>query len=651
MRMRLQALLLAAAVMGGCGGGDGPGAEEPAAAARSLPGMDAASVTCVHQGDGREFNVGGPVPAPRRVSKINDVPWENLVPGDTVRIHHKPAPYAERLALIRSGTATQPIRICGVPGPQGERPAITGIEATTRTTAPFRDHTVGALQEYGVVTISGEDFGSRIEHVVLEGLRIGDTKTGPGRRDVVKDNAFFTDASGVRRRYDTDAACIRLRQAQNIRIRNNEITNCADGIFAGSVPDTENHIIRNLTVHGNYLHDNGIIDEEGRHQMYLQGIDITVQFNYFGPVRTRPEGAAAGNQLKMRTAGLVVRYNYMQNGARALDLVEPEEHISFIAPWQYARLRAQYLACRHQGCLGLPPAELEAYDARQQQDWIKFQDAYVYGNLLHAIGNDGSPTPVPSNMVHYGFDNSQHDRQPGTLWFFHNTVLWQTDRSSLSVARLFDYGSDFGDAGYYNYSPALRNVGQKLHYITDSSGDTCQTLASGCTDWGPMLQTRYHDFGRMRAFNNALVRRPFSSAHASDFEWTRNRWDKLDITGPMWITAGWDKDTDGDNNGGGFGHRTLPAAHVYPESAHAQAGNSGHHVTGIDHVIAGKGVPIDVATFAPHATSPLRGAAANLPPGLPAKHRPQFSVRLDASRPHAVVAVPRLEWSSLGAFE
>lgn len=671
MRSMVLAALVAVAAAG-CGGGGGgvPGSPAPGDGGQTpppgggvpvpvpplppapLPEAPAPilEVNCVHAGGAgtKEINVGGPAGSPNRVDNIVDVAWEALNPGDTVRIHWRDTAYAERIALFRSGTAAQPVRVCGVPGGADglQRPHITGIDAKTRTSAAHTQGTVRDLAPYGIVTISGRNFESRVEHVILENLRIGDTKTGDGVADNDAHDASFTDGAGNVRKYNGSAACIRMRQAHHITIRSNEIVNCADGIFAGSLPDSDNHIIRNLVVEGNYLHGSSMIGEEGRHQAYLQGIDITVQFNYFGRVRTNASGIAGGNQLKMRAAGLVVRYNYIRNGARALDLVEAEEHISHIAPWAYAELRERYLGCQQDGCLKLDAAQLAQYDARQQQAWAKYQAGYVYGNLLHATAVGGQ-NRVPTNLVHYGFDNSQHDRQPGTLWFFHNTVLWETNRGNQSVVRLFDYGSDFGDGGYYGYSPALKNVGGQLHYITDADGHTCQTLAAGCTDWGPMLQTTIDQFGRMRAFNNALVRTSATAGqNPSDFEFTRFFWDKLDMTGPMWITAGWEVDNGGDDNGGGFGHRLLPENNVYA------GGNAAHHVTGVASVVTGAALPIDRATFAPVNGSPLRNAAGPWPAGeLADALKPAFNVTVDPAAVGRLVVTPRAALTTIGASQ
>jgi hypothetical protein len=613
-------------------------------------------VDCTHKGGAgtKEYNVGGPALGANRVDKIIDVAWESLNPGDTVRIHYRDTAYAEKLVLFRSGAEGMPIRVCGVLGGVDgkQRPTITGVDALTRTAASFKSQltfVANSLQPYGVVVIAANDFDKHVEHLVIENLSIGDTKTGPGRENVVADDAFFTNAQGQRGRFDNAAACFRMRQAQHITLRANEIKNCGDGVFAGSLPDNEHHMIRHLLLEGNYIHGNGIIGDESRHQAYLQGTDIVAQFNVFGtPREAAGVGAMSGNQLKTRAAGLVVAYNYFENGARVLDLVEAQEHISMLAPWQYARWRAAYLGCQSSGCLKLSAAELVAYDKRQQEDWAKYQTGiYVYGNLLHVVGKNGTDRNLPTNLTHYGFDNTQHDRQPGVFWFYNNTVLVQTDIDNQDVVRLFDYGSDFGDGGFYGYSPSLTNVGNELHYITLETDDkTCQTPRSDCTDWGKMQQNVQAEFGRMRAFNNAIVFKPLPGAtRASDFEFTRNYWDQLELVGPMWLSDGWDKDHSSSESGGAYGHRALPDANVYP------GGNAAHHVTGSSNVVSANGVPIDPATFAPTAQSPLLNAGGPFDARLAGSLKPVFSVTLDPAQKGRLIITPRTSLSTIGAVQ
>jgi len=62
---------------------------------------------------------------------IAEVPWATLQPGDRVLIYWKATPYKEKWVICRQGTASQPIAIEGVLGPNGERPVIDGNGATT----------------------------------------------------------------------------------------------------------------------------------------------------------------------------------------------------------------------------------------------------------------------------------------------------------------------------------------------------------------------------------------------------------------------------------------------------------------------------------------------------------------------------------------
>ena len=649
--MRMSSAVVLMALLAACGGGGGGGGNAgggsgspPAARVFDSSSPPIVPIDCTHQGVGREFNVGGPSGSANRVENINDVAFDKLEPGDTVRIHWRPKPYAERLVIFRSGTEASPIKICGVRGgPKNSRPIITGFDAISPTAAVFNDGSIGFLQPYGIVTISGEEWGQRVEHVSVEGLRVGDTRT--------ETNAVpeFVSATGERMKYSSAAACFRIQQAKHITLRGNEITNCSDGVFAGSKAESESHLVRNLVLEGNYLHGNAVIGDESRHQAYLQGMDFTVQGNYFGPVRSMPGiGVAMGNQLKTRVAGLVVRYNYFINGARMLDIVEAEEHIAMLAPWLYAEHSANYLGCQRSGCLRLSPEELAEYDQRQREDWLKYQTAHVYGNLMHVKGrDDGVTTYLPTNLVHYCFDNSQHDRQAGVLWFFHNTVLWETDRDNFSEVRLFDCGSDFGDGGYYGLNPSLKNVGDKLHYLTRNNGNVCQQPEDGCTDWGPMQQTVQEEFGRMRAFNNALIRKSFTpEAEFSETQLTRYLWDQLELVGANFITEGWDVDlVPDDGSGGGYGQRPLPATHVY------EGGNAAHHVTGVENVFTGVEVPINIDTFAPVPGGKLKGRATLFDDGVDEDlHTPRLAPQL-GRLPGQLLLKPRNAWSTVGAIE
>jgi hypothetical protein len=68
------------------------------------------------------------------LANVGDVPWESLMPGDTVQIHWRATPYREKWVISRAGTAAQPITVRGIPDGSGNLPVISGDGATTRTT-------------------------------------------------------------------------------------------------------------------------------------------------------------------------------------------------------------------------------------------------------------------------------------------------------------------------------------------------------------------------------------------------------------------------------------------------------------------------------------------------------------------------------------
>ena len=89
------------------------------------------------------------------------------------------------------GTAEQPIRLCGVPGPNGELPVIDGEDATTR---PELDFPFDGHQVRGLVTVGHKhDDRTKLEptHITIEGLEI---------KNASPPNSF-TDKSGSRATY------------------------------------------------------------------------------------------------------------------------------------------------------------------------------------------------------------------------------------------------------------------------------------------------------------------------------------------------------------------------------------------------------------------------------------------------------------------
>ena len=127
-----------------------------------------------------------------------------------------------------------------------------------------------------------------------------------------------------------------------------------------------------------WIHDNGIEGSAYEHNSYTAAAGITFQFNRYGPLRA----GCRGNNLKDRSAGTVIRHNWIEGGNRQLDLVDAEDS---------QRLRSD----------------------------PRYQRAYVYGNVL--IEPDGTDN---NQIVHFGGDSGKLDwYRPGILHFFNNTVV------------------------------------------------------------------------------------------------------------------------------------------------------------------------------------------------------------------------------------
>ena len=166
------------------------------------------------------------------------------------------------------------------------------------------------------------------------------------------------------------------------------------------------------------------------HTTYTQGVSIVIEFNRYGPLRS----GAGGNSIKDRSVGTVVRYNRIDEGARAVDLVEAED--------------------------------FPVYALRDPA----YRTTFVYGNQIKKNGNTGS-------VIHYGGDHfgsapGANWGEPlfrrGTLYFFNNTLyitgdsaeLFQID-TTLERAEIYNNVFVFADsvAAGYRSVRAQREVG------------------------------------------------------------------------------------------------------------------------------------------------------------------------------------------------
>ncbi len=290
-----------------------------------------------------------------------DVPWETLAAGTCVRIHG--GPYAAKWVVNAAGTEDLPIWIQGV-----DRPVITGDGAETPQALDYWN------EDRSILKLGGSSVPAHgaPAWIVVEGLVLRSARPGYA----------YTDDRGQPGSYSDNAACLHVESGSQLVLLDNVLHDCGNGLFvSGSASDVQ-------LLH-NHLYDNGIEGSAYEHNSYTEALGILFEGNRYGPLR---EGCD-GNNLKDRSAGTVIRSNWIEGGNRQLDLVDSGT------------------------------AELLA-DGR-------YSTTVVSGNVL--VEPDGAGN---SQIVHYGGDSGDTSRyRQGTLHFVHNTVV-STRSGNTTLVRL-----------------------------------------------------------------------------------------------------------------------------------------------------------------------------------------------------------------------
>ena len=332
---------------------------------------------------------------------IGTVPWEDLAPGDRVLIHWRTEPYQEKWVIGRSGTSAEPIIVRGIPGPDGQLPVISGKNATTRENLDYWNEKRGLIK-IGGASIPSEPIPS---FIIIENLEIKSANS----------QYQFTNDSGAIETYSDNAAAIYVEIGQHLVIRNCIIHDSGNGIFIGN----NNWQTQEILIEGNHIHGNGNTGSLYEHNTYTSALNITYQNNFFGGLRS----GALGNNLKDRSAGLTIRYNWIENGNRQLDLVDADP-----------------------GSLPEPSTYLTTF---------------VYGNILKEADGEGN-----RQMVHYGGDSGNESQyRKGTLFFFNNTLIsTRSDRTTM-----FRLSSNDESAEVFNNIVYTTADGNSLS-LADSAG-------------------------------------------------------------------------------------------------------------------------------------------------------------------------------------
>ncbi|MBT8202439.1 MAG: right-handed parallel beta-helix repeat-containing protein [Acidimicrobiia bacterium] len=305
----------------------------------------------------------------RPYAQPGDVPWESLQPSSIVRIHYRAEPYRSKFVVNTVGTATAPVVITGVPDAEGRLPRISGDGAVTRPQLNYWNE-VRSIIKIGGSNLPTDDLTPA--HIYIENLDIASAKPGYA----------FTDDSGNVQIYSNNAACIHVERGAHVTLRGNELHDCGNGVFTGFGSS-------DVVLAGNYIWGNGIAGRFYEHNTYTESDGITFEYNRYGPLCD----GCLGNNLKDRSAGTVIRYNWIEGGNRQLDLVETS-HVPL-------------------------------------RDDPAYRTTFVYGNVL--IEPDGAGN---SQIIHYGGDGGDATLyRKGTLHLYHNTIV-STRSGNTTLLRL-----------------------------------------------------------------------------------------------------------------------------------------------------------------------------------------------------------------------
>ncbi len=229
----------------------------------------------------------------KEFTDLNSVPFDNLEPGDHVKIHYRSQPYKTIFIIRKSGFKSKPIIIEGVTK-NGRRPVIEGDNAVQLQT--------DFSKQYGRWLIKIGDKNAA-NFITLKNLHL---------KNANNLNSFIF--KGNRIDYKNNAGGIFIKHGHNIQVENCVITSCGNGIISGYMPYVNNVLIDNCYIFDNGNHKNPKSPYE--HNIYIGSGKAIIQFSKIYNPRS-------GHCIKDRSHKTTIRYNWVEGGKnRQLDLVD-----------------------------------------------------------------------------------------------------------------------------------------------------------------------------------------------------------------------------------------------------------------------------------------------------------------------------------------
>ncbi len=292
-----------------------------------------------------------------------EIEWSEVDSGTLVRIQARAEPYRCKIAVTTQAYENHPLVILGMPDEQGNLPVISGEDAVTSPDTEL------VQQQRWVLQLGGDDASQPASWVWVQDLVL----TG------ARSDHAYTDNNGSPGSFADNAAAVRVAHGSDLHLVGLELSDSNNGLVIE--PGAQRVQLAGAWLHGN---GNPALGSTGNAQSEARG--VTYEFCRFDALID----GATGSDLLDRSAGLVLRYSWLDSAAMPLSLLASTQPAITADPG--------------------------------------YQRAMIYGNVI-VVPQDA----VENRIVQYGGDGASELR-PGTLHLYHNTVISQrSDRSFLVV--------------------------------------------------------------------------------------------------------------------------------------------------------------------------------------------------------------------------
>ena len=438
---------------------------------------------------GHDYEVG----AGKQYTTISSTPaLTGWTPGTIMRIWNtdttgsSPSIYHEYYEVRNSGTATQPMIVCGVADAQGNLPILDGTNATAQSDV---DTSPGG----GIITLWPPDhFGywqsgsAGPRYVSITGLDL---------RNANSTIQHYEPGSSSATNWDNFTSCVNFHSGAYIDLSGNEMDNCSLGLFSeDNSSNAWSTISQNLTFMGNHIQQAGDPGSAGyTHQVYAQTF-----YSLFEGNKIDNPSSSVGSMVKWRGVEGIFRYNYFGDGGqRIFDLVENQDGPDYMTFEQYLsgglfeqgdQAGANGIAAYQESAqkdfiygnemLGTSASSQIHYAGDQGVDgmWSRNGILYVYSNTLdnaqeiidNGFGGDGSDTYLQPRVV----------ARNNIFWA--RTKSWTGDIQMVFgqyASIIFDATTNLMQAGTFTITPpilgAVWNEGTAEGWPSDCDG-SCQ---------------------------------------------------------------------------------------------------------------------------------------------------------------------------------